>query len=64
MNTRHENKANFQIDEEKLNCGENPSGQENPDRQSSQEQSEEELEQIRQMGSLTMESKEIGRAHV
>ncbi len=58
MNTRHENKASFQIDEEKLNCGENPSGQENPDRQSSQEQSEEELEQIRQMGSLTMESKE------
>lgn len=57
MNAQDENKANSQIDEEKLNC-ENPEGQDSPESQGGESQSEEELEQIRQMGSLTMESKE------
>ncbi len=56
MNTRHENKANCQIDEEKLNCG--GGGSEEPESQEGREQGEENLEQIRQMGSLTMENKE------
>lgn len=57
MNAQDENKAKSQIDEEKLNC-ENPEGQDSPESRGGESQSEEELEQIRQMGSLTMESKE------
>ena len=58
MNTE-QNKAKPQIEEEKLNCGEGPDHQDDPENgNEQQENSEEGLEQIRQMGSLTMESKE------